>query len=181
GLEGIKVIIFEKGESKEKAKASVTNVHGKACFIDVPAGVYNLHIDLGSVPIDFICVAELEQIIRVEPGKVIELNFPLQKAGTVEGRVFRDENRNGVWDAGETGDHDLMVYANNAPTFTGSGGMYRFSNIPPGKIRIQADKTCLPKGYVMTTPDFFDVELKSEGEMKGIDFGMAEQELEIEF
>lgn len=181
GLEGIKVIIFEKGESKEKAKAVVTKKNGKACFVDVPAGVYNLNIDLGSVPIDFICVAELEQIIKVEAGKGIELRFPLQKAGTIEGRIFRDENRNGVWDAGETGDHDLMVYANDAPTFTGSGGAYRFSNIPPGKIRMRIDKSGLPKGYVMTTPEFFDVELKSEEEVKGIDFGMAEQELEIEF
>ncbi len=181
GLEGIKVILFEKGESKEKAKASVTNANGKACFVDVPAGAYNLNIDLGSVPIDFICVAELEQVIKVEPGKVIELKFPLQKAGTVEGRVFRDENRNGVWDAGETGDHDLMVYANDAPTFTSSGGMYRFSNIPPGKIRMRVDKSCLPKGYIMTTPEFFEVDLKPEDEKEGIDFGMAEQEMEIEF
>ncbi|MDI6780866.1 MAG: hypothetical protein QME49_01950 [bacterium] len=181
GLEGINVIIFEKGESKEKAKKVATNKNGKACFVDVPSGAYNLNIDLGSVPIDFICVAELEQVIKVEAGKVIELKFPLQKAGTVEGRVFRDENRNGVWDAGETGDHDLMVYANDTPTFTGSGGMYRFSNIPPVKIRMRVDKTCLPKKYILTTPEFFDVDLKPEDEIKGIDFGMAEQEMEIEF
>ncbi|MBI4777841.1 hypothetical protein HY792_02835 [Candidatus Desantisbacteria bacterium] len=181
GLEGIKVIIFEKGENKEKAKAITTEENGKACFVDVPAGIYNLNIDLGSVPIDFICVAELEQTIKVEAGNGIELKFPLQKAGTVKGRVFRDENRNGAWDAGETGDHDLMVYANNVPTFTGSGGAYRFSNIPPGKIRMQVEKSCLPKGYVLTTPEFFDVELKPEDEIGGIDFGMAEQEMEIEF
>ncbi|MBI4753179.1 hypothetical protein HY793_02245, partial [Candidatus Desantisbacteria bacterium] len=157
GLSGIKVAIFEKSETKDKAKVSMTKENGKACFVDVPAGVYNLNIDLGSVSIDFICVAASEQTIRVEAGKVIELKFPLQKAGTIKGRVFRDENRNGVWDAGEISDNDIIVYANDAPTFTESGGLYRFTNIPPNKIRVRTDKSGLPKGYVMTTPDFFDV------------------------
>ncbi|MFH1962675.1 MAG: hypothetical protein ABIJ30_07365, partial [bacterium] len=181
GLGGIKVILFEKGESKEKAKAAATNDNGKACFVDVPSGIYNLHIDLGSVPIDFICAAEMEQIIKVEQGKTIEINFPLQKAGTIEGRLFRDENRNGVWDAGEIGDHDMIMYAGDVPTFTDFGGVYRFSNIPPGKIRVRVDKTGLPKEYILTTPESFDVDLKSEGEVEGINFGMAEQEIEIEF
>lgn len=181
GLPGIKVIIFGKSETKDKGKVVVTGENGKACFVDVPAGIYNLNIDLGSVPIDFICVAELEQTIKVETGKGIELKFPLQKAGSIKGRVFRDENRNGVWDAGETSDNDIIVYANDAPTFTESGGLYRFTNIPPGKILVRMDTTGLPKGFVMTTPEFFDVDLKPEQEIEGINFGMVEKEAEIEF
>jgi len=181
GLAGIKVAIFGKSETKDKAKMTMTGENGKACFVDVPAGVYNLNIDLGSVPIDFICVAELEQTIRVEAGKGVELKFPLQKAGTVKGRVFIDENRNGIWDAGETSDNDIIVYADDAPTFTESGGLYKFTNIPPSKIRVRMDKSGLQKGYVMTTPEFFDVDLKPEQEIEGINFGMAEKEVEIEF
>jgi len=181
GLAGIKVAIFGKSETKDKAKMTMTGENGKACFVDVPAGVYNLNIDLGSIPIDFICVAELEQTIRVEAGKGVELKFPLQKAGTVKGRVFIDENRNGIWDAGETSGNDIIVYADDAPTFTESGGLYKFTNIPPSKIRVRMDKSGLQKGYVMTTPEFFDVDLKPEQEIEGINFGMAEKEVEIEF
>jgi hypothetical protein len=181
GLSGVEAIIYNSREDRRKASKVVTTETGKACFIDIPPGEYILILELGSVPIDLICVAELEQKIKIEQGDFISLNFPLQKGGTVKGRVFRDEDRDGVLDDEETGDHDMIIYADEIPTFTGYEGKYRFTNLPPGKVKIRIDKASIPKGFVMTTPDMFEVEVKPEGVVDGINFGIAEEEVEIEF
>ena len=80
--------------------------------------------------------------------------------GSIGDRVFRDANRNGVQDAGETGvegvtatltDDDGNPIAGVDPAVTNAQGNYLFENLPLGTYRVQFSG--LPTGLEFTQAD----------------------------
>lgn len=172
---------LEKTVAVMKKLKAVTNKHGKAYFIDVTPGEYDIIMDLGELPLNIVCGVSLHQTVKVEAGKITFLKFPLLKGGHISGRAFRDENKNGKWDKNEYGEGDLIIYANDSPTFTGLSGEYRFRNITPGTYTVKFNPGSLPDEHDFTTPSSFQIKVMPEQEVSDINFGYAEKEKEIDF
>jgi uncharacterized repeat protein (TIGR01451 family) len=71
----------------------------------------------------------------------------LTEAAVVMGRVFVDDNRNGLFDEGEIGVPSARVYLEDgAFTLTDVVGKYHFEGVRPGLHVVKADPSTLPDG-----------------------------------
>jgi hypothetical protein len=168
-------------------KQATTTVHGQVMFTDILYGTYTLSLDIGNVPIEYIPAVPLEQDIVVQDScKFVSVYFPMQRSGSIEGRLFVDENRNGKYDTGERGVYDVILRANQQLiTITSYDGSYKFSSMLPGKYLICVDYNSLSEeGYIeyeTTISEPVEVYLCPGDKIKDIDIGIAEKEKEIEF
>lgn len=96
----------------------------------------------------------------------VSFNFGIAPLHTVSGRIFNDENKNKVFDTGDTGYGNTMVVQASltdgtviATTNSDGNGNYNLGNLPSGLLNISL-ATSLPTGYrviwpVGTTPPTF--------------------------
>lgn len=73
--------------------------------------------------------------------------YPVGGSGTLEGRVFLDENRNGKWDPAEPGARGIVVILDGIQAVrTDDAGRYRFEGVADGahKVTVNADNLPLP-------------------------------------
>jgi uncharacterized repeat protein (TIGR01451 family) len=96
----------------------------------------------------------------------------------VEGYVFIDSNRNGIFDSGEETLSGRTIYLNNpqdtvvySTTNTNGSGFYQFSNLPAGDGRV---KHVVPSGYQRTTDDSIPFSLPPN---RRFDFGIIREEV----
>jgi len=119
--------------------------------------------------------------VEVSSGEKIELTFVNKQApppalGSIGDYVWRDGNRNGVWDSGEFGLDDVTVYLSgpvNQVTLTDANGFYLFTGLPSGAYTITIDTgdPDIPAGSTFTTPDNYIVVLAG-GIVLYADFGL---------
>ena len=119
--------------------------------------------------------------VEVSSGENIELTFvnkqgPPPALGSIGDYVWRDNNRNGVWDPGEFGLDDVTVYLYgpvNMVTKTDANGNYLFTGLPAGTYRVEifADDIDIPAGSTFTTPDNYIIVLAG-GVVLYADFGL---------
>jgi prepilin-type N-terminal cleavage/methylation domain-containing protein len=113
------------------------------------------------------------------------VNFALQKAAsaTISGHVYRDNNRNTLMDAGETGIPNVFVsvvsdagVTTQGWAYTDAGGLYTISvpaNSPPGTNTYQVTMDP-PNGFFPTGSTALGPLLLTGGQvMTGKDFGVA--------
>ena len=96
--------------------------------------------------------------------------------GSIGDYIWRDVNKNGVWDPGEFGLAGVTVYLYgpvNLVTETNASGFYLFSNLPPGTYTIYVDLTDpdIPDGYGLTTVGQYVVALGPGTTYLDADFG----------
>ena len=97
-------------------------------------------------------------------------------SGHIDGAVFRDEDRDGVFDGDEVGLSGLFVWLRQGQvtvgqTFTGQDGVYTFANVPIGSWEVAA---YVPAGYEITTSQGNPVGVEvSGGAQVVVLFGMA--------
>ena len=67
----------------------------------------------------------------------VQVDFPLGELGSIEGRVFYDENKNGRIDDDELGVTNVVLALNGFLTTTDAQGKFRFANVPSGTYGLQ--------------------------------------------
>lgn len=93
--------------------------------------------------------------------------------GHVSGFVFDDIDGDGIKDMDEIGIESITIIATTKKTDVTDGkGYYQIKNIVGKKARITMELSSLPKGYTLTTPSFYDIEI-SHGVCKKLDFGIT--------
>ena len=120
-------------------------------------------------------------IVEVSSGEKIELTFVNKQApppalGSIGDYVWRDNNRNGVWDSGEFGLDDVTVYLSgpvDLVTTTDANGFYLFKNLPSGTYTVTIDTgdSNIPAGSTFTTSDKYIIALAG-GVILYADFGL---------
>lgn len=100
--------------------------------------------------------------------------------GAVEGFVFEDRNRNGVFDAGDVRLSDQTVLVTNpsasermASVTTDSEGHFRFAELPGEEVRVSLQ---VPDGYERTNDDSFTVVVAPDRALPIAQFGVAKQD-----
>ncbi len=93
---------------------------------------------------------------------------------TIEGRVFRDKNVNGVLNPGERGfDGIHLELENGESAVTDELGRYKFENVSVGQHHISLSLAQFPYPVRMTTPSDADVDL-IRSRMAVVNFGVVD-------
>lgn len=172
GYEGIPITLISPVISSDK--------DGKVCFSMIDHGKYMVMVDLNEVPVDLLCPINLNQTVEIGTQSVI-LAFPLQRAASIEGRIFVDKNKNGIYEQGEMGLSERIIYANEQVMISDDDGIYRFGNILPERYKVSLSKDSIPEGFEAITPLSLEIELKQGEKKTGIDFGIARKQKPVEF
>lgn len=172
GYEGIPITLISPVISSDK--------DGKVCFSMIDHSKYMVMIDLNEVPVDLLCPINLNQTVEIGTQSVT-LAFPFQKAASFEGRIFVDKNKNGIYEQGEMGLSERMIYANERVMISDDDGIYQFRNILPGKYKVSLNKDSIPEGFESITPTSLEIELKQGEKKTGVDFGIVRKEKPVDF
>jgi hypothetical protein len=126
----------------------VTTGHdGQFSFLNVPAGVQLVRLDLHALPVDFDAPAATDITLELSRGESRRVAFGLLPLGGIRGRVFEDSNRNGALDAGEPPiDGAVLVLDGGQRSELARKGQFRFEAVRAGDHRLQLLKESLPEG-----------------------------------
>lgn len=128
------------------SRSKVTDSTGRAVFLDLTAGTYEVLLASG-FDTSRVIFAERTKSVSLGPGDTVSVAFvgssvpsPPQQNVVIEGLVWLDENRDGIWQA--TTDTALAAVAvtlsgtQDRSTSTGADGRYTFTNLPTGSYRL---------------------------------------------
>lgn len=143
GIAGIPLIL-------EDGSKIISDEDGKYHFKLVPVGPHLLRGDFKKVPADFGIPVSLKRNISLSGGQKLRIDFPLQRAARITGRVAMDMNENGRYDFGETGPAGVIVVARSQrfgllTTYTGPDGRFAFENVLSDHYDIFIDRASLPE------------------------------------
>ncbi len=203
GFAGITVTLYD--EDGNIVAVTTTDENGDYTFGDLPPGTFTVVVNENDLPTQYSQTQDPETpgdtctncngqgTVTIGAADVEDFNFGYEPAGygIIGDRVWRDNNGDGLQQAGEPGLENITVYlyvdlngngdyVRVDETQTGANGIYSFDNLPPGDYRVVVDTEDddLPlDGYdnpmVTTTPTFFDVALASGQTYLDADFGFA--------
>jgi hypothetical protein len=135
---------------------------------------------LDSITGDDDAIASNGATVTVGSGETAELVFVNKQVPpdtvSIGDYVWRDNNRNGIWDSGEFGLAGVTVFLTgpvSLTTVTDALGNYLFSGIPPGTYTVTIDTgdPDIPDGSSFTTASEFVVTISS-GSVLYADFGL---------
>ncbi len=181
GVEGVAVYLYESGGTLVAATTSAAD--GTYAFHEVPAGQYYLHFDPSTnaagvpnyqfVPQDAgddALDSDVEPLTGNTPllafdpmAGLLELDAGLyEPRAAVQGRVWQDDDRDGLQDAGEPGIEGVGVYLFDesaqllASATTDAAGNYLFADLPAGNYFLEFDVSTNAAGiadYEATVPN----------------------------
>ncbi|MDD5617881.1 MAG: hypothetical protein PHG69_02200 [Candidatus Omnitrophica bacterium] len=93
--------------------------------------------------------------------------------GHVYGFVFNDSDGDGIRDKEEQGIAGVSLKATtNKVGETDEKGYYQIKNIVGKRARVALELSTIPKGHTLTTPSFYDIDIKHAAS-KRLDFGLT--------
>ena len=156
---GVKVFIDadNDGVLDTGEKSGTTNTWGQVTFASLPAG--SSHRVRIVPPSNTKTTSSNPVLASVAAGATKDVRTGLTKLGSIAGRVFSDNNKNGRLDTGEellAGrtvfidlDNDNFLDTNEKRTTTDALGNFKFTGLLSGTYRI---KRVFPSGYRLSTP-----------------------------
>jgi hypothetical protein len=89
--------------------------------------------------------------------------------GLVKGRIYKDLNRNGKYDAAEPGMSNVVVKVGKQEVKTDAGGHYS-AEVRAKKVLVIPDLSTVQPGYILNSPAVLNIKIP---EGKSIDFGFT--------
>jgi LPXTG-motif cell wall-anchored protein len=161
-------------------------------FADLAPGNYTIIVDDSTVDPGYVVVLDpdgindLQTAVSLTAGEhLVHRDFAYRGDAEIGDTVWRDDNRNGIQDAGEPGIAGVgveIVWAGPDGVFgtddeyrfpkttTDGSGMYMFDDLPPGSYVIAVDTV---SGLTPTTPTSYAVDVSPSQVYLDGDFGMA--------
>jgi len=160
---------------------TLSDEKGKFVFPALPPDRYKLWME--DIPFGLGPRISLPYEFDLKEGDILEINIPLSEMGTVEGRVFKDVNKNGEIDEGEGGFAGVEVILKGEglpPKYALSDGQGRFSfeGVVAGKYSVRINKASLPKRFIFTTKEEYSVIVKPK-ETSFVNFGGFQKERRV--
>lgn len=103
----------------------------------------------------------------------VQVDFPLGELGSIEGRVFYDENKNGTIDDDEVGVSNVVLGLNGFLTATDARGRFRFANVPSGTYGSQLK--ILPPETHPATPELSYIHVDPGEAVSGYQIGIVKK------
>jgi len=182
GVGGVTVTLFQE-DGTPMDMTTTTDDDGNYLFDELPPGSYYVVFDVNSLPNGSIPTKDNQgtddaadsdafgldssspgQTDPTEPIRSGEqdrtLDMGIFRPVRVGDKVFIDQNRDGLQDAGEPGVEGVTVTLFNGDgtptdesTVTDGNGEYIFEELPPGSYYVVFDTNTIPPGFVVTTPN----------------------------
>ncbi len=112
-------------------------------------------------------------ISNLSTAKVRVSADPIFDLGTLIGKVFFDQNRNGYQDDGEAGISGIMIALDNGTyVTTDANGLYHFPGVLPGERLLKINRNTLPPGTTITTEEARIIQV-SRGLLSKANFGVV--------
>lgn len=176
---GVKVFLDADNDGVIDAgeKSATTNSAGQVTFAGLAAGSTQR---VRMVPLANTIATTANPIVTMVAKNVTkDVRSGLTKLGSISGRVFSDDNKNGKLDAGEALlggrtifidlDGDNVLDANEKRVTTDASGNFKFTGLVAGTYRI---RRVFPSGYRLSTPAA-NVTLLSGQNLSGVMLGAA--------
>lgn len=177
GLKDVRVYV-------SNGRAAFTNNKGKVVINKVVAGERQVKLDLSTLPLSFVARGESVKDVTIEPLKVVKLEFPVVQAGSITGRVYIDNNDNGMHDKGideAVPNARIFLAPGELDTLTLSDGSYYFDYVYPGDYDICLDTETIPAGATAKISDKIAITLKEEEALEKMDFVLLPRKVEIQY
>lgn len=160
---GIRDVILQLNNGR-KAKS---NAEGWYSFVVTPALYTLTEVD----PAGYTSTTANVVSVNPSPGDYVHVNFGDYSnlgTGKIVGTVFADEDEDGARDEDERGVQGVKIFLDTgSTTFTDVLGKYRFV-VPAQDYTVTEEDSA---GYVSTTPNVRQVNLRSPGDSVVVDFG----------
>ncbi len=113
------------------------------------------------------------QLSNTSTTQTIVLGDPTFDLGTIIGKVFNDQNKNGKQDKGELGIPDVRLATEEGTVvYTDRYGRYHVPGVKPGRHLIKVDRHSLPPGSTFVTEESFLVRT-TEGILSKANFAVS--------
>ncbi len=126
-----------------------TDSQGKYEIDNLIPGTQTVSLVTKTLPIEY-SMLQNEYAIATKAARVFALDIAVAKSGGVSGTVFRDDNRNGVRDAGEIAVPNVAIGAGGSEiiAFSNSEGRFTFNDLlpRPTKLSVNIDTIARPNG-----------------------------------
>jgi hypothetical protein len=154
----VKVFLDTDNDGKLDAgeKSATTNSSGQATFSTLPIGNYRVRV---IAPSNTKTTSANPVTTSVTTNTTKDVRTGLTRLGSISGKLFSDDNKNGRLDSGEALldarivfidlDGDNLLDANEKRTTTDATGNYKFTGLTSGTYKIRRQ---LPGGYRISTP-----------------------------
>ncbi|MGD2183468.1 SdrD B-like domain-containing protein [Lusitaniella coriacea] len=135
--------------------------YGRGAHLDDIKLVASSGVNDDTVDSDADPTTGMTQVVTLAPGEhnpTLDAGIVKKKASLGD-RVWYDNNRNGIQDAGEGGVANVEVQLRNGSNqlltsvWTDANGNYNFNNLTPGQYRVDINENTLPDGYRLTAPN----------------------------
>jgi hypothetical protein len=155
GIPGVTVIVTLAGPDGPIVIPVVTGPDGSWSLDNLPPGDYTVAIDPTTVPPGIVS-SNPPTTVTLPDGGSVTVDIPAVPTGTVVGRVWIDNDRDGVQDPSEPGIAGVLVKLIDKDgnvidsVITATGGGYTFANVVPGDYNVVIDVSTVPKGLDQT-------------------------------
>ena len=126
----------------------VTDRAGNYTFENIPTGSFDVSLDQDTLPANYAHDGTREKIAFARSTRATR-NMVVVPLGSLTGRVYWDENRNGRIDPGEQVP-GVVLRLNGGATASDRSGQYGFYNLAPGPYVVEIDSQRLPQGFAAT-------------------------------
>jgi hypothetical protein len=145
----------------------VTDRAGNYTFENIPTGSFDFTLDPETLPANYAFDGTREKIAVVRSTRATR-NMIVVPLGSLTGRVYCDENRNGRIDPGEELS-GIVIRLNGGATASDRSGQYGFYNLAPGPYVVEIDRQRLPQRFAARNATVH-VQLEPERAATGLDF-----------
>ncbi|MFC1577023.1 carboxypeptidase-like regulatory domain-containing protein [Candidatus Omnitrophota bacterium] len=165
-------------------RAAFTDEKGVALISKVVPGNRDVKVDITTLPLEESVRGMPVQLMKVEPLKTANVEFPIVKTGTVRGRVYLDADGDGKFRM-RMGDEPLpnvRIYLTpgDRDTLSFSDGTYLMDYVYPGDYEVCVDKRNVPAEYRLNSREKIKIRLKGGGKAKNIDFFFKPRPVKID-
>ncbi|NNL70314.1 MAG: LPXTG cell wall anchor domain-containing protein [Acidimicrobiia bacterium] len=184
GIAGVRVLLSTPGTPG--AVEAVTDATGHYLFVDLPAGAYDVTVDVTTAPTNTALTTPGAKTVNLAAGE----DYPNADFGFAGGsvlataaigdQVWMDDDLDGIFDAGESVLAGVTLSLFDPITGTtqtavsGASGQYLFAALTPGTYEVSVVTTTAPESTSLTTVGTYAITL-SDGETSLIaDFGFAQ-------
>ncbi len=153
GIRGVKVVLEDKSSAR-------SNGIGVYSFSNASAGEHTASLVLETIPEGYLPENVPQKSFTVTEGIRYELNFPLKALRTVTGRVFMDDNRNGILDPSEKPLAGVKVSLGDKSVVSDQDGWYLFDDLGQGHSDLVVDTSSLSDG--LTAPQKIPIDMPAD-------------------
>ncbi|NQS99918.1 MAG: hypothetical protein HQ595_02445, partial [Candidatus Omnitrophica bacterium] len=166
GLENVLAYVVEGAAEK-------TDFAGRALIERIVPGERKVRLDIRDLSLDMVIKGEVTQQVMVEPLRTAELTFVVVTAGKIEGRIFADMDKNGIFQK------DIDIPIPNAriyllpqelDTLSFSDGSYRFESVYPGQYTVNIDLEWVGEEYKLISSEAKEAGIEPKQKVEGLDF-----------